>query len=436
MSIAANSSLIYIGIDAGTSGIRACAIDETAQILCERGRPLPPPLHDNLRLNQAPAEWASVMFAVITDLKAHIDLEQVRAMAIDGTSGTVLLTDASGHPLTDALMYNDTSSLQQVNKLKTVCPDIPITHSLAAGLPKILQLAEQVNSGAVGHIMHQADWLSFLFTRQAGHSDVNNCLKTGYDALNRQWPACMAQLAPVDRWLPQVHISGDDIARIDTGIARQYGLSTSTMIRAGTTDSTAAVIATGAHQIGDAVTSLGSTLVMKVISDRPIFDHTSGVYSQPLGSLWLVGGGSNSGGAVLRRFFTDEQMQALSSDLEPQVDTGLQYYPLNNTGERFPINDPDLAPRLEPRPADDGIFFQGLLEGMAQIEYNAYRRLQELGTPYPTRVFSVGGGAINAKWTQIRQRYLQTHMQAFQDRSAAYGSALIARQQDNGNQGV
>ena len=208
------------------------------------------------------------------------------------------------------------------------------------------------------------------------------------------------------------------------------------MLRAGTTDSTAAVIATGARDVGDAVTSLGSTLVMKVISDKPIFDSASGIYSQPLGSLWLVGGGSNSGGAVLRQFFTDQQMQAMSQGLDPQNDTGLQYYPLNKMGERFPINDPQLAPHLSPRPQDEVTFFQGLLEGMARIEYNAYQRLQELGAPYPKRVFSVGGGASNEKWMQIRQRYLQTDMHPFQQRSAAYGSALLARQQDIGKQGV
>jgi sugar (pentulose or hexulose) kinase len=284
--------------------------------------------------------------------------------------------------------------------------------------------------------MHQADWLTCQLTHQPGHSDSNNCLKTGYDAQHHQWPTCIKQLPHIDQWLPQVHISGDNIAPIDVRIAGQYGFSTSTMIRAGTTDSTAAVIATGAQDIGDAVTSLGSTLVMKVISDKPIFDHASGIYSQPLGSLWLVGGGSNSGGAVLRQFFTDQQMLALSLDLDPQTDTGLHYYPLNKPGERFPINDPQLAPRLSPRPQADVTFFQGLLEGMAQIEYNAYQRLQELGAPYPKRVFSVGGGAMNEKWTQIRQRYLQTDMHPFQQRSAAYGSALIARQQDIDQQGV
>ena len=370
------------------------------------------------------------MFTVLTELAAHVDLQRVRAIAVDGTSGTVLLTDPHGKPLADALMYNDASSQHQVEKLKNTCPDIPVIHSVAAGLPKVLQLADQVDIKQVAYIMHQSDWLSFQLTRLAGHSDMNSCLKTGYDPLLRQWPACIKQLTPIGDWLPVVHVSGDDIAPINQQIADQYGLARTCQIRAGTTDSTAAVIATGAQDIGDAVTSLGSTLVMKVISDKPIFDQASGIYSQPMGSRWLVGGGSNSGGAVLRHYFTDQEMQAMSEQINPANDTALNYYPLNSIGERFPINDPHLAPRLSPRPLADVTFFQGLLEGMAQIEYNAYQRLHALGAPYPKRVFSVGGGAVNNKWMQIRQRYLQTHMQVYEQRSAAYGSALIARQQD------
>ena len=202
------------------------------------------------------------------------------------------------------------------------------------------------------------------------------------------------------------------------------------MLRAGTTDSTAAVMATGACRVGDAITSLGSTLVMKVISEKPIAHAQYGIYSQPYGKYWLVGGGSNSGGAVLRNYFTDEQMRQLSQHIDPNTDTQLNYYPLTQSGERFPVNDPDLPPRLTPRPSDDMMFFQGLLEGMAQIEHTAYQRLAELGAPYPQRVFSVGGGAGNEKWTQIRQRYLQTDMQVCQHTSAAYGSALIARHAD------
>ena len=77
------------------------------------------------------------------------------------------------------------------------------------------------------------------------------------------------------------------------------------------------------------------------------------------GDVWLVGGASNSGGAVLRKFFTDEQMRRMTPLLNPSQPTGLAYYPLPAMGERFPENDPQKQPRMEPRPSDDVVFFQG-----------------------------------------------------------------------------
>lgn len=62
---------------------------------------------------------------------------------------------------------------------------------------------------------------------------------------------------------------------------------------------------------------------------------------------------------MLRRFFSDQQLQDLTPRLDPSRPTGLDYYPLVQPGERFPINDPALPPRLEPRPADDALFLQG-----------------------------------------------------------------------------
>lgn len=71
-----------------------------------------------------------------------------------------------------------------------------------------------------------------------------------------------------------------------------------------------------------------------------------------------AGGASNTGGAVLRRFFDDAALAALTPRLRPDAPTKLGYYPLLRPGERFPIADPALAPRLEPRPADDALFLQ------------------------------------------------------------------------------
>ena len=134
------------------------------------------------------------------------------------------------------------------------------------------------------------------------------------------------------------------------------------------------------------------------------------------------------GGKVLPDFFTDAQMQAMQNELDIDIPTGLDYYPLPQTGERFPINDPDLAPRMTPRPDSDVEFFQGLLEGIARIEQTGYEKLRQLGAPQPISVRSVGGGAKNERWTAMRQRLLNVPMLKAQHTDAAYGVALLARQ--------
>lgn len=419
---------IYIGIDVGTSGIRANAIDDQGILLGESHHELPPPTRHGPAIEQDPAIWRETLVNVLNTLLTSINRHHVRAIAIDGTSGTVLLTDKDGQPLTSALMYNDARAREQLARIKKIAPDNSPVNALSSGLPKILWLAEQLKHQDPGHIMHQADWLCFQLTGKAGISDINNCLKSGYDPLTQQWPDWLNKLQLPRTWFPHVLNPGQPISRIDARVAQDLNVPPEVMLISGTTDSTAAIVATGAHHIGDAVTSLGSTLVCKVISDKPVFAPEYGIYSQPFAEHWLVGGASNSGGAVLRQFFTDKQMQQLSAQLDPALPTGLDYYPLPAPGERFPVNDPMLVPRLTPRPDSEVTFFQGLLEGIAQIEYNGYRLLHDLGAPYPTSVRTVGGGAKNAAWTLIRSRLLMTNMFEVEHTEAAYGSAVLARQ--------
>src|SRR4029077_17560168 len=101
-------------------------------------------------------------------------------------------------------------------------------------------------------------------------------------------------------------------------IAREIGLSPRTKIRVGTTDGIAAFLATGASTIGDAVTSLGTTLVVKVLAEKPVFDVASGVYSHRLGDRWLAGGASNSGGAALLAPFKPQRLGGPAPPLRPQ----------------------------------------------------------------------------------------------------------------------
>lgn len=429
----ATDSGLFVGIDLGTSGCRAIAIDVHARPVCNIALRWPTPTINGNQVEQDATIWWQTLQALLSQLGQTIPAKQVCAICIDGTSGTVLLANEQGQPLAPALMYNDGRAATEANSLQAIAPADSAVRSPSAGLAKLLWLKQQDYAHQAHYFLHQADWINGMLCGEFGVSDVNNALKSGYDPVQQRWPDWLNKLAIPAHWLPRVAAPGTPISTLTDDVVKQFGFSAGTKLLAGTTDSTAAFMATGANQPGEAVTSLGSTLVLKIICDKPIFDTASGVYSQPYGQRWLVGGGSNSGGKVLRDFFSDAQMQAMQGQLEIDKPTGLNYYPLPQTGERFPSNDPAMTPRMTPRPKKDVQFFQGLLEGIARIELSGYEKLRQLGAPSPVSIRSVGGGAKNEHWTRMRQKMLNVPMIKPQHTDAAYGVALLAMQTTSEN---
>jgi xylulokinase len=414
-------SHLSVGIDFGTSGARAIAItprrDIAAQAIIVFGDKTP----------QTTALWRQSLGDLLAALPLDVR-QQVNGIAINGTSSTVLLCDGQGHPLTAPLLYNDDRGKTSLDQLRAIAPP---HHTVLSATSSLAKLLWWINSGTVAsgtkpYFLHQADWLAWLLHGQLGISDYHNALKLGYDVGDLTYPDWLLGMnLPVQ--LPQIVAPGMAIATITREISQQFQLPPTCMVHAGTTDSIAAFLASGASQPGDAVTSLGSTLVIKLLSTVRVDDARYGIYSHRLGDLWLVGGASNTGGAVLRQFFHDSELQSLSARIDPTQESSLDYYPLPKPGERFPINDPDLIPRLTPRPDDPVAFLHGLLESMARIEARSYRLLQDLGASPLSQVYTAGGGAQNPAWTAIRQRHLQVPIQPATHREAAYGTALLSR---------
>ena len=130
---------------------------------------------------------------------------------------------------------------------------------------------------------------------------------------------------------------------------------------------------------------------------------------------------------MIDALFPEGDLPALTAALRPNAPTGLHYYPLLRPGERFPINDPVLPPRLTPRPARRERYFQAVLEGIAEIEALAYRRLGEMGAPACLQsVRSLGGGAANLPWAQIRQALIGAPFLPALSREACVGAARLA----------
>jgi sugar (pentulose or hexulose) kinase len=417
---------IFIGIDVGTSACRACAIDEHSKVIGEARTGLPAPARDGTAVEQDADVWWQCLTDTLGDLNRRLDPSRVRRLAIDATSSTLLMSDRQGRPLTPGLMYNDTRAIREAETLRPFAPADSAAQGASSSLAKLLYLRKTVSQPAY-LALHQADWLAGKLTGSFGTSDENNALKMGYDPVRRCWPDWLDTLGNVRGCLPEVVPPGTVIGTVDPAVANRWHWPDKVEIAAGTTDSTAGFIATGAENVGTAVTALGSTLVVKILSDKPVFAAQYGVYSHRLGDRWLAGGASNAGGTLLRRLFTPQQIEQYTHAMHPRRLTGLDYYPLPAAGERFPVCDPHLQPRLEPRPANNAEFFQGILEGLARIEQRGYRLLADLGAPFPEYVLSVGGGAGNPGWTQIREQMLGVPVTAARQQEAAYGAALLAR---------
>ena len=416
-----------LGIDLGTSGVRAVVIDAADHTLAQAETTLPPPERLGGAPRQNPALWWEAVDKVLLSLGEQAPLDQVAGLCVDGTSGTILVCDENGAPLTSARMYNDQSATEMGARIDAVADKHSMARGTGGSLARLLALLEEAGKSEVAFALHQADWIAARLTGRAGASDYNNCLKLGYDPGREAWPDWMADLGFDLNILPQVRPPGARLAPLLPAIAERYGLPAGCQVVHGTTDGNAAFLAAGSFEPGQAVTSLGSTLTLKLVSAEPVFAPAYGVYSHRLLGNWLAGGASNTGGAALAAHFSVEEIERLSPALKPDEPTGLDYYPLPTPGERFPIADPGLEPRTSPRPADDAVFLQGLLEGIARIELDAYARLAELGATPVTQVISVGGGAANEVWTRIRARVLGLPVSAAANPEAAFGAARLAR---------
>lgn len=410
---------VALGIDVGTSGVRIAAADKQGALVAMASAAIAAPLQNFGRLIQDPNLWWQAIeqaFAGL-DLKGH----QVLALALDGTSGTILPVSKDGQPLGLASMYNDLAEPEAVKKVA----DVAAKETAALGGSSPLARAMGLNATAP-RILHQADWLMGRFCGRFDVSDENNALKTGYDPVARKWPAWISATGFDVARLPNVVAAGEAVATILPEVADAFVLPHAVKIVAGTTDGCAAFLASGAAEAGDGVSSLGTTLTLKLLSATPVFAPQYGIYSHRIGDQWLAGGASNTGGGVLKHFLSAEDMTRLTPLLDPAQPTGLDYYPLVKPGERFPIADPALEPRVSPRPADDRQFFQGLLEGIAAVEALGYRRLAELGASPLASIRTVGGGAANEAWTKIRLKALAVPALAAASEHAAMGAARLA----------
>ena len=401
---------LVLGIDLGTSGVRIAIINKKKQILFTTSMQYPTGLEEW-------KDWVICCKKLIREIPKDIK-EKLISCAVAGTSGTLLACKKEGEPLGEALPYSSSFPEYSTEINKLFIRDCPGS-STSGSVGRALRLLSLYGNEIL--LMHQADWISGWILNNWELGEESNNLRMGWEISNSSWPASFNNL----KWrncLPKIIASGQAMGRICKEKANELNLPKNLQIIAGTTDSNAGVLAALPNEY-DGVTILGSTIVIKKFVNFPL--SGKGISNHRLLGKWLCGGASNAGAAILLDLFNLEYIEELSKQINTTKSTGIDLIPLSKKGERFPIDDPNLMPKLEPRPVSDSLYLHAIFEGLAKIEARSWQKLNKLGADLPRQIITVGGGAKNITWKKIREKEIGIPIKTC-NRPPAAGVASIA----------
>ncbi|MEU0091297.1 FGGY family carbohydrate kinase [Kribbella sp. NPDC006257] len=413
----------WIGVDLGTQSVRAVRIAASGAVLGRAARPLTSSRPDEVRHEQDPLDW----FAAVDAVLAAVADPSVAGLAICSTSGTVLLTDTTGRPLTQALMYDDARATLELPKVIAADPARWSTAMQPTwALPKILTLTPSTPSE--WRVAHSADAVAADLVGHPVATDTSHALKTGYDLVARSWPFDAFDRLGLGRELfPEVVLPGAELGRVSAAKAQVTGVPEGTPIYAGMTDGCAAQIAAGALAPGAWNSVLGTTLVLKGVSKDLLDDPTGAVYSHrhPDGG-WLPGGASNTGAGALSTLLPDADLDAFDRRARVLGPIDAAVYPLTKRGERFPFVAPDATGFELGDLPDDQHRYAGVLQGVAFIERLAFEHLVKLGAEPVGSVALTGGAVRSGYWNQLRADILGVPVELPATPDPAYGMAILA----------
>jgi D-ribulokinase len=419
---------VWVGLDLGTQSARALVVSASGRVAGSASRPLAS-RRDGARHEQDPAAWWDALAGACRAALDGVAAERVEGVATCATSGTILLVDRSGAPLTPALMYDDTRADAQAQRVAAAGHALGHRVGAAWGLPKLLWLLEHDPPPARGaRLTHQPD---VVIRRLVGHdvaTDASHALKSGYDVRRGRWPADLLDTLGVPvQLLPEVVPAGARLGAVCARAAAATAIPAGTPVFAGMTDGCAAQLAAGALRDGAWNSVLGTTLVLKGVSPRRIRDPNGVLYCHrsPDGG-WLPGGASSSGAGVLSERFPGRDLDELGRRAQAHERDAPLAYPLLARGERFPFHAPQARAFIVGEPGGEAQHFAALLQGLAYVERLCLDYVSLLGAPVEGELSLTGGATRSRYWCQLRADVLARAVRLPEQAESAFGMTVLA----------
>ncbi|MFB3921557.1 MAG: FGGY-family carbohydrate kinase [Terriglobia bacterium] len=421
---------ILLGIDVGTGGARAVAATAEGEVRAESQIAIADSLADGTRHEQDPQEWWPAASAAVRRTLETLggSREDIVGVAVTSTSGSLVLTDSRGQPLRPAILYDDARGAGEAAGLnqKLLPEDSQFNPSFSLVKALWVRRHEPGVWEKARCLLHPTDWLTAKLSGGFGTSDESNALKLGYDSQNGTWGRAVELAGLPIEMLPRVVTPGTQVGAVSKVASEETGLPEGVPVLAGATDGMAGLVACGASEPGNANTTLGTTIVWKILSEtRPRLAAGMYCHRHPAG-LWAPGAASNTGPGSLRAEDANHTPADLDRLAGPHLPCPNVCYLLRTKGERFPFVSSDAETFFEVKPAGSVESWAAQLQSLAFVERWGYERLQESGVIVGSKIFSTGSAAASGVLSQTRANVMGREIIQCRHAYSAFGAAILA----------
>ena len=434
---------VLLGLDVGTTGARAVAVDESGHLISEASSEYPLHTPHPGWAEQDPEDWWRGAKEALSEVAGQVE-DQAVGIGLTGQMHGSVFLNSSDEVIRPALLWNDQRTEKQCEKITEavgaerlirIAGNPALTGFQA---PKVLWLhdEEPENYENTSRVLLPKDYVRLKLTGEYA-TDASDAAGTLFlDVGKRNWSQEILDALEVPiEWMPTVHEGPENTGKLRENVANELGLPSGIPVAAGGGDNAAAAVGVGVVQEGVISSSVGTSGV--------IFAHTGEFTPDPSGALHafchavpdayhLMGVTLSAGGSLawwhdtLDERFDYEELSELAAQAPPGSE-GLLFLPYLS-GERTPHSDP----------AARGSFFgltnrhdkshmtRALMEGVIFSLRDSVEIMRELGTPIE-QVRATGGGAKGELWRQLQADIygLPIH-RTTTDEGPAYGAALLA----------
>lgn len=440
-----NAMTYVIGIDLGTSAVKALLVNRHGEIAAESSRKLPLLQERSGWSEQRPEDWVRETLAALAELMrtSGVSAAEIEGISLSGQMHGLVLLDANHRPLRNAILWNDTRTTKQCRQIEAALGDqlLEIARNPALEgftLPKLLWVKEhepELYAKAKVFLLPK-DYVRYRLTGEIA-MDISDAAGTLLlDVRAKRWSETICRFTGVDLQLcPPLLESCGFAGTLLPEAAEAAGLSSSTKVFAGGADNACGAVGAGILQDGAAMCSIGTSGVVLAYESQKDRDFGGKLHffnHAQEGAYYAMGVTLSAGYSLswLQRTFAPNKAISELVNAAAQVPAGsggLLFTPYL-TGERTPHADALIRGSWIGLDASHAMahMVRSVMEGVTFSLNESVELLRTSGNALE-RILSIGGGAKSREWLQIQADVFRTQVVPLEtEQGPGMGAAMIA----------